>query len=136
MFYINICNCLFLEPHLIDGRAKMIEQQGARRYKLEALDGNAIDTIFIDMRNKYCGRFNFPKVHVSKRVLIQSGSSKGELSCYMLRGKRRVLRGGNDLNPHRCGLLGFRVESSRFRRKYGEISSLIMVYFSLLITNP
>lgn len=40
----------FLHPILVQGRAKLIEEDNAKRYKLKAIDGNDIDTVFIDNR--------------------------------------------------------------------------------------
>lgn len=42
----------FLHPMLVQGRAKMIVQDQAIRNKIETVDGNEIDTIFIDNRSK------------------------------------------------------------------------------------
>ncbi|XP_076342923.1 phosphatidylserine lipase ABHD16A [Tachypleus tridentatus] len=39
-------------PMLIQGRAKLIEQHGAERFKLITRDGNAIDSVFVDRRSK------------------------------------------------------------------------------------
>ena len=41
-----------MESMLNDGRYRLIEHYQGKRYKLEAVDGNEIDTIFIDNRNK------------------------------------------------------------------------------------
>lgn len=41
----------FLHPMLIQGRAKMILENNAVRNKIETIDGNQIDTIFVDYRN-------------------------------------------------------------------------------------
>lgn len=40
----------FLQPILRQGRAKLIEEDNAKRYKLRTIDGNDIDTVFIDNR--------------------------------------------------------------------------------------
>lgn len=40
----------YLHPMLVQGRAKLIESETARRYKLHTSDGNDIDTIFVDNR--------------------------------------------------------------------------------------
>lgn len=40
----------FLHPILVQGRAKLIEEESATRYKLKTVDGNDIDTILIDQR--------------------------------------------------------------------------------------
>lgn len=37
---------------LIQGRAKLIEQDHAKRYKLRTIDDNDVDTIFVDNRGK------------------------------------------------------------------------------------
>ncbi|OQR72476.1 abhydrolase domain-containing protein 16A-like [Tropilaelaps mercedesae] len=37
-------------PMLLEGRAKLMEQHGATRYKLATRDGNFIDTVFVDRR--------------------------------------------------------------------------------------
>lgn len=41
----------FLHPMLIQGRAKMILEDNAVRNKIETIDGNHIDTLFIDYRS-------------------------------------------------------------------------------------
>lgn len=41
----------FLHPILVQGRAKLVEEESAIRYKLKTIDGNDIDTIFIDNRS-------------------------------------------------------------------------------------
>lgn len=41
---------LFLGPMLISGRAKMIEEENAKRYKVRTIDNNEIDTLFVDNR--------------------------------------------------------------------------------------
>lgn len=40
----------FLQPILHQNRAKLIEGDKAKRYKLRTIDGNDIDTVFIDNR--------------------------------------------------------------------------------------
>lgn len=40
----------FLHPVLVQGRAKLVEEEHAKRYKLKTIDGNAVDAIFIDHR--------------------------------------------------------------------------------------
>lgn len=35
---------------LVSGRAKLIEEENARRYKVRTTDGNEIDTAFVDNR--------------------------------------------------------------------------------------
>lgn len=40
----------FLHPILVQGRAKLIEEESATRYKLRTIDGNDVDTILIDQR--------------------------------------------------------------------------------------
>lgn len=37
---------------LISGRAKLIEEENAKRHKIHTIDGNDIDTIFVDNRHK------------------------------------------------------------------------------------
>lgn len=41
----------FLHPMLVQGRAKLIEQEHGKRYKLQTSDNNDVDTVFIDNRN-------------------------------------------------------------------------------------
>jgi len=41
-----------LQPHLLQGRAKLVEEQGGRRAKIRTRDGNEIDTMFIDRRGR------------------------------------------------------------------------------------
>lgn len=46
-----------MESVLNSGRYRLIEHYGGRRYKLQACDGNHIDTLFIDNRNRTsCGK--------------------------------------------------------------------------------
>lgn len=40
----------FLRPVLIQGRAKLVEEDHAVRYKIQTIDNNFIDTIFVDNR--------------------------------------------------------------------------------------
>ena len=40
-----------MEPAIVSGRAKLIEEHGGVRHKLEAYDGNFIDTMFVDRRS-------------------------------------------------------------------------------------
>lgn len=40
----------FLRPILIQGRAKLVEEDHAIRYKLQTIDDNHVDTIFVDNR--------------------------------------------------------------------------------------
>lgn len=40
----------FLHPMLVQGRAKLVMQQNGTRNKIETLDGNSIDTMFVDRR--------------------------------------------------------------------------------------
>lgn len=39
-----------MEPAISAGRSKLIEEHGGMRHKLEAFDGNSIDTMFVDRR--------------------------------------------------------------------------------------
>ncbi|XP_031618037.1 phosphatidylserine lipase ABHD16A [Contarinia nasturtii] len=41
----------FLHPILVQGRAKLVEEESGKRNKLRTIDGNDIDTIFIDRRS-------------------------------------------------------------------------------------
>lgn len=41
----------FLHPILVQGRAKLVEEEQAKRYKLRTIDNNDVDTIFVDNRN-------------------------------------------------------------------------------------
>ena len=41
-----------MESVLNSGRYRLIEHYQGRRYKLQAVDGNQIDTLFIDNRGK------------------------------------------------------------------------------------
>lgn len=41
----------YLQPMLIQGRAKLIEEDHAKRYKLRAIDNNHVDTVFVDNRD-------------------------------------------------------------------------------------
>lgn len=40
----------FLHPILVQGRAKLIEEEHGKRFKLKTIDGNFIDALFIDNR--------------------------------------------------------------------------------------
>lgn len=42
----------YLRPMLIQGRAKLFEQDNGRRYKLETIESLEVDTIFVDNRNR------------------------------------------------------------------------------------
>lgn len=42
----------YFHPMLVEGRQKMIQEDGAVRNKIETVDGNEIDTIFVDNRDK------------------------------------------------------------------------------------
>ena len=48
IIYISL---FLLDTHLVDGRSRLIEEHGGQRHKLEARDGNHIDTIFVDRRS-------------------------------------------------------------------------------------
>lgn len=50
----------YLQPMLLQGRTKLIEEDQGTRYKLRACDDNEIDTIFVDNRGK----------HVNGRTLV------------------------------------------------------------------
>lgn len=41
----------FLHPILVQGRTKLVEEENAKRFKLKTIDGNDIDTVFIDNRH-------------------------------------------------------------------------------------
>ena len=41
-----------LHNHLIEGRTRLVEQNGGERYKLLARDGNHIDCMFVDRRGR------------------------------------------------------------------------------------
>lgn len=43
---------LFSAPVLLQGRVKLVEKEEGERFKLKARDNNAIDTMFVDRRNK------------------------------------------------------------------------------------
>lgn len=45
----NVLHCI-LGPMLVSGRAKLIEEEDARRYKVRTIDSNDIDTVFVDNR--------------------------------------------------------------------------------------
>ncbi|XP_065360976.1 phosphatidylserine lipase ABHD16A [Calliphora vicina] len=40
----------YMRPMLVSGRAKLIEEENARRYKVRTIDANDIDTVFVDNR--------------------------------------------------------------------------------------
>lgn len=40
----------FLHPMLVQGRAKLYEEEHGKRYKLRAIDDNDVDTFFVDNR--------------------------------------------------------------------------------------
>lgn len=42
----------YMRPMLISGRAKLIEEENGKRYKVRTQDSNDIDTVFVDNRNK------------------------------------------------------------------------------------
>jgi hypothetical protein len=42
-----------IEPHLIDGRSRLIEEHLGERHKLVTRDGNAIDCVSVDRRARY-----------------------------------------------------------------------------------
>lgn len=48
----------FLHPVLVQGRAKLVEEENAKRYKLRTVDNNDVDTIFVDNRNGSDGNIN------------------------------------------------------------------------------
>lgn len=48
----------FLHPVLVQGRAKLVEEEHAKRYKLRTVDNNDVDTIFMDNRNASDGNIN------------------------------------------------------------------------------
>lgn len=48
----------FLHPVLVQGRAKLVEEEHAKRYKLRTVDSNDVDTIFVDNRNGSDGNIN------------------------------------------------------------------------------
>lgn len=41
----------FLHPVLVQGRAKLVEEEQAKRFKLKSIDGNDVDAIFVDHRS-------------------------------------------------------------------------------------
>ena len=53
-----------LSTHLLEGRTKLVEQNGGERYKLLARDGNQIDVMFVDRR----GRPNERGGHISNYI--------------------------------------------------------------------
>ncbi|XP_037933961.1 phosphatidylserine lipase ABHD16A [Teleopsis dalmanni] len=42
----------YMRPMLVAGRAKLIEEQNATRYKIKTVDSNEIDSIFVDKRGR------------------------------------------------------------------------------------
>lgn len=48
----------FLHPVLVQGRAKLVEEEHAKRYKVRTVDNNDVDTIFVDNRNASDGNIN------------------------------------------------------------------------------
>lgn len=46
---VKLIQC-FLQPMLVQGRAKLYEEEHGKRYKVRALDGNDVDTFFVDNR--------------------------------------------------------------------------------------
>ncbi|XP_058461405.1 phosphatidylserine lipase ABHD16A [Malaya genurostris] len=42
----------YIEPMLLQGRTKLITEYGGKRNKVKTSDGNEIDTVFVDNRNK------------------------------------------------------------------------------------
>lgn len=54
LIFVNLkqmCAFVFADPVLVEGRANLIEGHRGKRYKLQALDGNDIDTLYVDNRN-------------------------------------------------------------------------------------
>lgn len=50
MFNGNNERQILTDPMLVQGRAKLIEQDNAKRYKLLTKDDNEVDSIFVDNR--------------------------------------------------------------------------------------
>lgn len=48
----------FLHPVLVQGRAKLVEEEHAKRYKVRTIDNNDVDTIFVDNRAASDGNIN------------------------------------------------------------------------------
>lgn len=48
IFYITFL--INVDPMLIQGRTKLIEEETGKRYKLQSIDNNDVDTVFIDNR--------------------------------------------------------------------------------------
>lgn len=48
----------FLRPVLVQGRAKLVEEDNAIRYKLKTIDNNDVDTMFVDHRRSSDGNSN------------------------------------------------------------------------------
>lgn len=42
----------FLHPMLVQGRAKLTEEENGNRYKLKTIDDNVVDAFFVDNREK------------------------------------------------------------------------------------
>lgn len=61
----------FLHPLLVQGRAKLIEEENATRYKLKTVEGNHIDTILIDQRP------NITKTNNNGRTLVICSEGNG-----------------------------------------------------------
>lgn len=47
---------MLLDPHLVEGRSRLIEELQGERYKLMSRDENSIDCIAVDRRGKYVPR--------------------------------------------------------------------------------
>lgn len=54
---------------LVQGRAKLIEEDHAKRYKLLTRDDNEVDTVFVDNRS----------VNVNGKTLVICSEGKSEL---------------------------------------------------------
>ena len=52
LFYSVIIVFYPIDPHLVDGRARFIEEHQGQRYKLVTEDGNSIDAMAVDRRGK------------------------------------------------------------------------------------
>lgn len=61
----------FLRPVLIQGRAKLVEENHAVRFKLKTIDCNDVDTIFVDNRQSGEGHSN------GKTLVICSEGNSG-----------------------------------------------------------
>lgn len=44
---------LVVGPVLLEGRVKLVEENSGVRYKLQARDGNDVDSFFVDRRKRY-----------------------------------------------------------------------------------